>query len=52
VLVDLGVVRLSGRLLAPGEPGYNAERAATNPRLIVAVEVNPVRLDALVPRCA
>jgi hypothetical protein len=51
-LMDHGIVRLSGRLVAPGEPGYDAERAAINPPLIVVVDVNPVRLDALVGRGA
>jgi hypothetical protein len=51
-LIDHGLVRLSGRLVAAGEPGYDPDRAGINPPLIVWIHVDPVRLDAFVARTA
>ena len=51
-LIDHGLVRLSGRLVAPGERGYDAGRAAINPPLIVWIHIDEARLDAVVPRSA
>ena len=34
-LVDQGIVRLSGRLVDAGEPGYDPDRAGINPPLVL-----------------
>ncbi len=44
-LMDNGSVRLSGRLAAPGEPGYDPSRAEINPPLFVWVNVDQARLS-------
>ena len=51
-LIDHGLVQLRGRLLAPGEPGYDAERARVNPPLVVSIYAENVRIDALLARSA
>src|SRR5689334_4036075 len=43
-LVDRGLIRLTGRLGQPGEPGYDAGRAAVNPPLVVEVHLDRARL--------
>ena len=44
-LIDHGFVRLSGRLLAPGEPGHDPDRAGVNPPLFVGVHVDFARIE-------
>ena len=44
-LIDHGFVRLTGRLVAPEEPGYDAGRAVINPPLHVWVYADLVRLE-------
>jgi hypothetical protein len=51
-LIDHGLVRLTGRLVAPGEPGYDEGRAAVNPPLVVGIHVDPARLEAFLERSA
>jgi hypothetical protein len=45
-LLDRGIVRLSGRLVAPGEPGHDLDRARINPPLIVQIHVDTGRLGS------
>jgi hypothetical protein len=51
-LMDAGLVQLSGRLLAVGEPGYDAGRAMTHPPLLVNVHTDPASLDEYLARNA
>jgi HIRAN domain len=46
-LIDHGYIRLTGRLVAPEEPGYDADRAVINPPLEIRVYADQVRLDDL-----
>ena len=51
-LLDLGCVRLFGRLAAPGEPGYDPARAGFSPALFVWVYVDEARLSQVLARTA
>jgi hypothetical protein len=50
LLVDVGLVQLSGRLVAPGEPGYEEHRAKTNPALVVNIHADMARVDEMLAR--
>jgi hypothetical protein len=51
-LLDRGLIQLSGRLVAAGEPGYDPDRPMINPPLIVSVHVDLARLQAFVASTA
>jgi hypothetical protein len=51
-LLDRGLIRLSGWLVAAGEPGFDPDRAMINPPLIVSVHVDLAPLQAFVASTA
>lgn len=44
-LIDAGCVRLTGRLVAPEEPGYDAARANCNPAIYVWAGADMQRIE-------
>jgi hypothetical protein len=47
VLVDEGIIQLTARLVAAGEPDFDGARFAVNPRIYLSVYVDQRRLDEL-----
>jgi hypothetical protein len=50
--LDEGCVCMVGRLAAPGEPGYDARRARTNPTLFVWIYANDAGRDGVLAQPA